>query len=120
MRIDMNPGRRLAASALIAAAVGAGVWLHLGAERKELAAGIEMGEVLVARKYIAAGKPVTNDLLQPRAVPRAYVEPGALIGEKELGSGGRSRVALMKGEQVTRTKIELAGSRPGLAWVVPP
>lgn len=119
MRMEMTPARRLALSGLLGAAVAVGAGRHLAGERRRLSMGQEMGEALVARRYIAAGRPVSADAVERRRVPRAYIEPGALQDEKEA-AGGRARVALVKGEQVTRSKVELAGARPGLAWVVPP
>ncbi len=121
MKIEMTARRRLMISSLVSVLVAAGLWFYLAAERRRIANGVEMAPVLMTRKYIAAGKAVTADAVSSKVIPRACIEPGAVLDAKDLGlAGGRARVSLLKGQQVTRSTVELAGGRPGLAWVVPP
>lgn len=123
MRIALTERNKALVSAAFALLVGAGIWMHLQRERRRVDAGAVRVDVLVTRRYLGANRALTPDMVEKRRIPRQYAEPGALTDPRELAGGpdgARTRVAILKGEQLTRSKVEVAGARPGLAWAVPP
>ncbi|MBV9080042.1 MAG: hypothetical protein JO102_02865, partial [Elusimicrobia bacterium] len=115
--------KRLTASIAFALLVGTGAWAYVDRAQRRLEAGLPVSTVMVARRYIPAGEAVSPDRVEPRRVPTAYLEPTALTDASSLKSGTaavRARVGLLKGEQLTRSKLESPSSRLGIAWSVAP
>lgn len=75
--------------------------------------------VLVLRKPAPVGQVVDAADIETRVIPASFAEPGAFHDPKDA-RGARARIALVKGEQLTRSKIESAASRLGLAWSLTP
>ncbi len=76
-----------------------------------------MVTVMVLRKTATAGHAIEAGDLEPRLIPAAFAEPGAFHEPREV-KNARARIGLVKGEQLTRTKIESDASRLGLAWTL--
>lgn len=109
---------RLGASLVAALVAGGGTWRAV-AQAKRFSGGGPGVPVLVVRRAVPAARSLTAADVEVRPVPAAFVESGAFHDLKEL-TGVRARVPLMKGEFVTRSKIESESSRLGLAWSLPP
>ena len=77
----------------------------------------EIGEqrsVVVAKRDIRELETLDETNLELRAVPANFAQPGT-AGKTEELRGALAIAPIAKGEQVTRTKITVAGPRPGLA-----
>jgi pilus assembly protein CpaB len=94
------------------------------AERK-LETRFKMTTVLTAKRYISVGKNIGADLVAETEIPVAYVEPGALQSLTELKDQKgalpwKSRIGLMKGEQITKSKLFRVEDALSLAWTLSP
>ena len=110
--------RRFLVSAAAALVVGCLTWRSLERARREGAAG-PTGTVLVLKRPAPAGHVLDANDIDARTLPLAFAEPGAVRDAKEV-KGARTRIALVKGEQLTRSKLESDSSRLGLAWTLAP
>lgn len=96
------------------------VWVYLHEESKKIEAQSTMVTVVYAKRYIPAGREVKESFLEEKKLPLAYVEPGAYRDVNEIKEGKlRSRIGILKGEQVTRSKLLSDRSALGLSWIVP-
>src|SRR5690242_17198675 len=81
--------------------------------------------VLVARKYISPGKEVLPDLVEEKQIPVAFVEPTALSRLDELKDAQgktflKTRLGVLKGEQISRSRLMGESGFSSLAWTLPP
>lgn len=74
--------------------------------------------VLVATQDISEFTPIAETMLEPREIPKKYVSPGHKAGKELAGllrDGAIAASPIMKGEQITESKITYPGTRTGLA-----
>lgn len=98
--------------------IAIGALLYLRSAERKIHAQQKMTGVLVAKRYVPAGKRITADDVEERAIPEAYVQPMSLATLK--GTPVHSRRGLTKGEQITRMNVYEEGALLGLAWVLAP
>ncbi|MCB4756064.1 MAG: Flp pilus assembly protein CpaB [Elusimicrobia bacterium] len=120
----MSPKVRLLASLIGGIVLGAVIWLYLDHTEKKMHSRFKMATVMTARRYIAAGKLITPELVEETSVPAAFIQPRAFLGRTELlDKKNKPRyqagLGLLKGEQLTRSKIRDVESAEGLSWVIP-
>ncbi len=100
-------------------------WIYLKRAEDRLNARYKTNTVLVSKKYIPAGKEITMDMVETKNVPIAFLEPTALSNVEELKilkgkASFKARIGLLKGEQMTRSKLVETGGSLNLAWTIPP
>jgi pilus assembly protein CpaB len=100
------------------ALIAAGALLYLRRAEQKIHAQQKMTTVLVAKRFIPAGKPIKVDEVEERPIPEAYLQPLALSTLK--GKAVRSRRGVAKGEQITRSNVYEEGTLLGLAWALSP
>jgi pilus assembly protein CpaB len=125
MKIILTNKNKAAVSLFAAVATVAAMWGWLTHEETQRRAQQKMTTVLVAKKYIPGGKTLDEALLQETLVPAAYAQPSAIQSKSELlDENGRphfrARIGLLKGEQITTSKLHDDKSAAGLAWVLSP
>lgn len=111
--------RRLAI--IVAAVLGllAVLLTNVYLRQKETRQRQEEVQVLVATKDIAEGEAIGYMMLDYKAVPKSFAQPGAL-NSKEGAVGKVALVNIMAGEQVLFTKLAAPGSGLTLAVKTPP
>ncbi len=101
------------------------LWLHTARAQKEIDSRYVMTRVLQARRYVPQGKIVAEDAVEEKEIPLAYLQPTALrsLGELKDKAGKfhfRASGGLLKGEQITRSRLAEADAFQGLAWTLSP
>lgn len=90
--------------------------LYLGSQRDQLLGSSEMVSVYIAADDIKPNTPIEAKMLAVRRVPRAFVQPGAIIST-ELARDkvkGVTLVPIAENEQIVRTKL-YEGAPPPLS-----
>jgi pilus assembly protein CpaB len=117
----LDPRKRLVLSLFAGLLAVVIMWTYLAKERKKINNLTKMTTVLITKRYVAPGKSISADFLEEIPIPVAYVEPTAIQTIKDLGNGNRkARLGLLKGEQLTKSKLSDENISLGLSWVLPP
>lgn len=100
------------------------LWRYLRAQEEKIKSQFVMGKALVAKKYIAQGKLLTEDLLEEAPIPQAYIEPSALTSITELKNETksfqfRSRQPILKGAQIRKSDLIEESQFNNFSWLVP-
>lgn len=122
--MNINPRRQLIISLLAGLAVAGGVTHTLNKTKKEVASHFTMTDVWVAKKYLKRGTRLDPSQLKKIQVPEAFLQPTAIQKEETLFSDKgespfRTRIEILKGEQITRSRIYDEKSILNLAYNVP-
>lgn len=120
-----DPKKRLALSLAMGLITALLVWTYLDRFQKKMTQGQTMVTVLMAQKYIAKDKIVTPDLVKEAPIPKAYLEPTAAVSLDDLKNRSgqfqlKARIGLLKGEQITRSKLMEETSYQSLSWSLAP
>ena len=120
----LSPRGRLLAAVALGLLAGALAWKQLRDAKQRMEDRYRLSAAVIARKYIPAGRPVTPDLVETAEVPDAFRQPTALVAAADLRPDPaaeplRARVGILKGEQITRSKLYDRSAALGLAWSVP-
>jgi Flp pilus assembly protein CpaB len=119
---DRNRLFILAAGSAVAA--GAVVWLFLHHVERTYQETGETMIVLIARRYIPRGAELRPAYFQSRAVPKAYVQPGAVVDFDILESSPghprfRGLLPLLQGTQLVSRDMGPLSSGESLSQVLP-
>ncbi len=120
----MSPKLRGIVCLGLSVVVGGAVWIYLRRAEQKIQSLYKMTTVLCARKYVASGKVVSEDILESVPVPVAFLQPTAVQKKEDLlDKDGKpcyqTRIGLLKGEQITKSRLVLAGVFSGLSWILP-
>jgi Flp pilus assembly protein CpaB len=110
-----------ASSAIVAGVLG---WLYLHHLENTFQEGSESASVLIANRYIVPGTPLTSDLFASAFVPKAYIQPTAIMDFTVLESSPghpefRNNIPLLEGSQLLQTTIAPLYSEDGLSRIIP-
>lgn len=125
MKLSSLIHKRLAAAVCAAAIAASFAGWTLRNERERAARGQRMVVVLKAKKFVAAGKPVTVDAVEETVVPEAYAPPSA-VGKSAglIDARGRprftARTGFAKGEFITSSLLSEPSAFGGLSWALEP
>ncbi len=112
-------------SVLSATAWAGGSYVFFSRKEKNLQDRYAKGRAVVAKKYLRAGQPIEPGSLEEVSVPAAYIQPTAFEKISDVLDSTdhalyAARFGLLKGEQVTRSKVVEESSRWDLAWALEP
>lgn len=88
------------------------------ARRKAEETGKLYGVVLIAKEDIPVGKEITEDMVQERRIPNVFVQPKAADSFTRI-EGYVPVAPILKGEQITLTKLSLPGQVGSLSMKTP-
>jgi len=119
----MKPSHKLIISVGAGLVLALGVWVYLKKQEAKIRSYYTMTTVITAKRYIAQGNAIKKSWVEKKQIPEAFLQPTALQSWSELeGLGGgpyKAQVGLLKGEQITKSKIYTKNALLGLAWSIP-
>jgi Flp pilus assembly protein CpaB len=122
--VKFNPPRlHFVASAVFAASVAAGFYYLAEANTPEKKGEQEWVSVVVAKKFLKPGERIQKNNLEELKIPKPYVQPLAFLSKDEC-TGGIGvpyyvpRIGLLKGEQITRSKVLEESRQTDLEWTL--
>jgi len=121
----LNSKKQLVVSALGGVLVFFLIYTYLDGIERKINSRQKMSSVLRVKSFIRQGRVVSEDLVETVLIPEAYIEPKAVRANGDLkDSSGRlvykAAVGLLKGEQLTKTRIFKDRAFQNLAWSLPP
>lgn len=125
MKIILTAKNKALLSLTAAVVCAAALWGWSSTQEKKRHDQEKMTPVLVAKKFIPGGRVLGEGMFQEINIPAAYAQPSAIQSKNELmDESGRlhfkTRIGLLKGEQITKSKLLDEKSAAGLAWVLSP
>lgn len=124
-KLLLTPRQKIVFSLLVGVLTAVAGWRYLVHQEKKIKNQYSMTTVLEARKYIKEGRAVDVDLVEEVPIPVAYLPPMAVQNKTELvDASGQARFAtrigLLKGEPISKSKLIETGAMRGLAWTLSP
>jgi len=100
------------------------IFVYLSAQEKKIDSHFKMTSGVRAKNFIRQGRLITEDLVEEVLIPEAYLQPKAVRSLSELkDSSGRwifkAGAGLLKGEQITRSRLSRDSRFQGMAWAIP-
>jgi len=100
-------------------------WWYVSQKEKNIQNHYTMTTVLQVKKYMKADRLVTADLVEEEKIPVAFLPPTALQTKRDLFNEKgepkfHARIGLLKGEQLTKSKLSEGSAFRGLAWLLQP
>jgi Flp pilus assembly protein CpaB len=105
-----HPKIQLILPILAGCVLAGGVWLYLKQVQRRIESHFTMVTVLKTNRYIRSGKIIKEKMIEEVSIPQAFVQPTAYLSKSQFLEETkhikpRARIELLKGEQITRSKV---------------